>query len=66
MYESKGIVTIVSAFSETDDQITIEMVVPEPLGEEGETRSHEWIVPKGSANVGDTVEIVIKSEPTVG
>jgi hypothetical protein len=66
MYETKGLVTSVSPFSETDDQITIEMVVPEPLGEEGETRSHDLIVPKGSANVGDTVNIVIKSEPTVG
>jgi hypothetical protein len=66
MYETKGIVTSVSPFSETDDQITIEMAVPEPLGEEGETHTHEWIVPKGSVNVGDTVNIVIKSEPSVG
>lgn len=34
MYETKGIVTSVSPFSETDDQITIEMVVPESFGEE--------------------------------
>lgn len=62
MCETKGTVTSVSPFSETEDQITIEMVVPEPLGEEGgDVRSHDQIVPKGSAKVGDEVNIEIKA-----
>lgn len=66
MYETKGTVTSVSSFSETDDQITIQMVVPEPLGEAGEVRENDLVVPKGSAKVGDIVNIVIKSEPAMG
>jgi hypothetical protein len=59
MIETKGKITEVQKFSETEDQITIEMKVPSPLGE-GETHSHDWIVPAGSAKVGDIVEIAIK------
>ena len=66
MYETKGTVTSVSSFSETDDRITIQMVVPEPLGEEAEVRENDLVVPKGSAKVGDIVNILIKSEPAMG
>jgi hypothetical protein len=61
MFETKGKVTSVVSFSDTDDQITIQMAVPEPLGEEGETRENDLVVPKGSAKVGDIVNILIKS-----
>jgi hypothetical protein len=61
MFETKGKITNVSPFSETHDSVTIQMVVPEPLGEEGETHSADWVVPKGSEKVGDIVNIVIKS-----
>jgi hypothetical protein len=44
MFESTGKVIEVQKFSDAEDQITIEIKVPEPLGEEGETRSHDWIV----------------------
>jgi hypothetical protein len=60
MIETKGKITEVQKFSESEDQITIEMKVPSPLGEEGETHSHDWIVPAGTAKVGDIVEIAIK------
>jgi hypothetical protein len=46
--------------------ITIQMVVPEPLGEEAEVRENDLVVPKGSAKVGDIVNILIKSEPAMG
>jgi hypothetical protein len=59
MYQSTGIVTEVQAFSDTEDQITIEITIPEPLGETGETHSHDWIVPKGQATVGDVVSVAI-------
>lgn len=59
MYQSTGIVTEVQAFSDTEDQITIEITIPEPLGKTGQTHSHDWIVPKGQATVGDVVSVAI-------
>lgn len=53
-------VSRVQKFSENEDQITIEMKVPSPLGEEGETQSNDWIAPTGTAKVGDIVKIAIK------
>jgi hypothetical protein len=61
MFETKGKITSISPFSETHEQITIQIAVPEPLGEAGETRENDLIVPKGSHKVGDIVAIVIKS-----
>jgi hypothetical protein len=60
MFESTGQITEVQEFSDTYDQVTIEMKIPPPLGEKGETRSNDLILPKGSANVGDIVRIEIR------
>ena len=59
MFESTGEITEVQEFSDTYDQVTIEIKIPPPLGEEGETRSNDLILPKGSGNVGDIVRIEI-------
>ena len=61
MFETKGEVTNVLPFSDTEDQITIQMAVPEPLGEEGDIRENDLVVPKGSAKVDDIVNILIRS-----
>jgi hypothetical protein len=45
MIETTGKITEVQKSSETEDQITIEIKVPSPLGEEGETHSYDRIVP---------------------
>jgi hypothetical protein len=60
MFESTGEITEVQEFSDTYDQVTIEMKISPPLGEEGETRSNDLILPKGSGNVGDLVRIEIR------
>jgi hypothetical protein len=61
MFESTGEITEVQEFSDSYEQVTIEIKIPPPLGEEGgETRSNNLILPKGSANVGDIVRIEIR------
>ncbi|MBV9874615.1 MAG: hypothetical protein JO025_07795 [Verrucomicrobia bacterium] len=60
MFETTGEITDVQEFSDTDDQVTSEFAVPSPPGEEGETRANDWILPKGSAKVGDVVRVEIR------
>jgi hypothetical protein len=60
MFESTGQITEVQEFSDTYDQVTIEIKIPSPLGEEGEKRSNDLVLPKGSVKVGDIVSIVIR------
>ena len=59
MLKSTGKVTEVSKFSETEDQMTIESKIPSPLGEEGQTHRHDWVMPAGTAKVGDIVKVEI-------
>jgi len=46
-------------FLKTEDQITIEIKIPSPLGEEGETHRHDWVMPVGTAKVEDIVKVEI-------
>ena len=60
MFESTGEITEVQEFSDSYEQVTIEIKIPPPLGDKGETRSNDLILPKGSGNVGDLVRIEIR------
>jgi len=57
MIETTGRGTEVCKFSRLEDQITILVVIPSPIGEEQQTRSLEWAVPTGAVKVGTTVKI---------
>ena len=60
MFESIGEINDIQEFSDTDHQVTIKIKIPSPLGEEGETRCHDLVLPKGSVKVGDIMRIGIR------
>jgi len=57
MFETTFKVTEVCKFSQLDDQVTIEVTIPSPVGEKAEIRFLGWAMPTGTVKVGMTVKL---------